>query len=80
MNEIKEKMKTFYNEHEITINSILFGASIGGACACSYILGSKMTKYQFQLGLTRVFDRKPELGLEMVKALKEIKENDTKLK
>ena len=80
MNKIKKKLKGFYDEHELTINSVIFGACIGGVCVSSYILGSKMTKYQMKLGLTRVFDRKPELGFELMNTLKEIKENDAKLK
>lgn len=80
MNKIKEKLKGFYDEHELAINSVIFGACIGGACVSSYILGSKNMKYRFTLGMTRVRDRNPELGIELMNTLKELKENDARLK
>lgn len=80
MNKIKEKLKGFYDEHELTIDSVIFGACIGGACVFSYILGSKISEYNIALGIRRVCDRNPQLGIELMNTLKELKENDAKLK
>lgn len=79
MNKFKENVKDFYNKHQKDINAVLRGILIGGTCALSYMAGSKCTEYQIALGIRRACDRNPQLGTDLMNAMKEIAENDAKL-